>query len=52
MRPVNYDDAVILDQDWKQLANEGWHVGALENLQDIARRRQEAVARITSRKQA
>ena len=48
---VNYDDAVILDQDWEQLTEQNWKVGALENLPDIARRRQEAIFRITNRKQ-
>jgi mannose-6-phosphate isomerase-like protein (cupin superfamily) len=48
---VTYDDAVILDQDWEQLAGQKWHIEELDNLPDVARRRQEAITRITNRKQ-
>jgi mannose-6-phosphate isomerase-like protein (cupin superfamily) len=51
-REVIYDDAIILAQDWEELAKEKWNVRALDNLPDIARRRQEAITRITTRKQA
>ncbi len=49
---VIYDDAIILSQNWVELAKEKWNVSALDNLPDIARRRQEAITRITTRNQA
>ncbi len=43
---ADYDDAVVLEADFAELARRGWRVRALECLDDVRRRRAECLARL------
>jgi len=47
---VLYDDAIILDATWEDLASRNWHLATLGNLEETRRNRDQAMRRITERR--